>query len=62
MKNKEQEKVVEELVKFKLKQREKEGDEAGLEEFSNYWLKFKIDQVEEEWKTDKFNEFELPRG
>ena len=62
MKNKERWKVDEELVKFEQTQREKEGVEAGLEELSNNWLKFKIDQVEEEWKTDKFNEFELPRG
>ena len=29
-------KVVEELAKFEIKQREKEGDEEGLEELSNY--------------------------
>ena len=45
-------KAVEELAKFKIKQREKEGDEEGLKQLSSYWLKFKIDQVEDEWKAE----------
>ena len=53
---------MEELVKFELKQRENEGDETGLEELSNYWLKFKIYQVEQEWATEKFNECQIAHG
>ena len=43
------------LANFELEQRKKEGDEEGFEKLSNYWLKFKINQVEEEWKAGKFN-------
>ena len=41
-------KAVEERAKFEIRQRETKGDEEGLEELSNYWLKFEIDQVEKE--------------
>ena len=57
-KRKENDKAVQELFGFELKQREKEGDEEGLKELSNYWLKFKIDQVEVEWKVEKFNKYQ----
>ena len=43
--DKKQEEAVDELAKFELEQREKEGDEAVLKELSKYWLKFKINQV-----------------
>ena len=43
---------------MEIKQRENEGDEEGLEQLSNYWLKFKIDQVKDEWKAEKFNEYQ----
>ena len=41
-------KAVEELTKLEIKQREKEGDEDGLEELSNYWLKFDMEQAKKE--------------
>ena len=47
--------ALEQLANFELEQRKKEGDEEGFEKLSNYWLKFKINQVEEEWKAGKFN-------
>ena len=50
--------TTEEMAKMEIKQREKEGDEEGLEQLSNYWLKFKIDQVKDEWKAEKFNEYQ----
>ena len=55
-------KAVEELTKLEIKQREKEGDEDGLEELSNYWLRFKIYQVEKEGKAEKFNECQISYG
>ena len=31
----------------------------GLEEISNYWLKFKVDQVEYEWMVEKINKYQI---
>ena len=53
---------VEERAKLEFKQREKEGDEKSLEQLSNYWLKFKIDQVEDDWKAEKFNLYQISYG
>ena len=44
-------KVVEQLAKMELKQRKYEGDEEGHEELSNYWLKYKIWDVWEQWRA-----------
>ena len=47
---------------MEFKQREKEGNEEGLEQLSYYWLKFKIDQVKDEWKAEKFIEYQKSYG
>ena len=46
--------TTEKMAQMEIKQRENEGDEEGLEQLSNYWLKFKID----EWKAEKFNKYQ----
>ena len=46
-------KIVEEMAKMEIKQREIEGDEEGHEQLSDHLLKFKIWQVEGEWKAEK---------
>ena len=46
-------KVVEQLAIFKIKQREKEGDEESHEQLSNYWLRYKISRVEDSWNAEK---------
>ena len=50
------------MARFKLNQREKEGAEEGFETLSNHWLKFIIDQVENEWKAEKCNETQTSYG
>ena len=47
---------------MKIKQREIEGDEEGHELLSDHLLKFKIRQVEEEWKAETFNESQASYG
>ena len=42
--NKTKEDIVEQKAKFEPEQRKKEGDEEGLKELSNYWLKLRIFQ------------------
>ena len=41
-------KAVEERAKFEIRQRETKGDEEGMEELSNYWLKFDMEQAKKE--------------
>ena len=53
---------MEELAKFGLEQSKKEEDEEGFEEISIYCLKFRINQVEEEWKAEKFNDCQIAHG
>ena len=50
------------MARFKLNQREKEGDEEGFETLSNHWLKFRIDQVENELKAENFDEAQTSYG
>ena len=61
-KDKTQEETVKELAKCELEQRKKKGDEEVFEELSNYWQKLRINQVEEEWKADKFSECHTTHG
>ena len=39
-----------------MEQRRNEGDEEGYEQLSDYWLKYKIWQVEQEWAVEKYDE------
>ena len=50
------------MAKMEMKQREMEEDEEGHEQLSNHWLKFKICQVEEEWKVKNFSESQASYG
>ena len=55
-KEKETKDPLKELLNFEIAQRKLEGDEEGVEELINEWLKMNIDKVEDEWNAEKYKE------
>ena len=48
--------AVEDLIEMELENRRKEGDTEGFEEGSEYWLKFKIWKLEQDWNEKQADE------